>query len=106
MTPDLMKQGAQRVAHHAEQLAQASASGGREAGYGRVLQDRTEVDVSHGRILYLEDVSVSFDGFKAINDSYGPHVGDTALREIATALQGALPPSAAPGQAPCLPQRR
>jgi urea transport system ATP-binding protein len=25
------------------------------------------VDVSHGRILYLEDVSVSFDGFKAIN---------------------------------------
>ena len=68
MTPDLMKQGAQRVAHHAEQLAQASASGGREAGYGRVLQDRNEVDVSHGRILYLEDVSVSFDGFKAINN--------------------------------------
>lgn len=27
-----------------------------------------EVDVSHGTILYLEDVSVSFDGFKAIND--------------------------------------
>lgn len=27
-----------------------------------------EVDVSHGPILYLEDVSVSFDGFKAIND--------------------------------------
>nr|MBP7453965.1 urea ABC transporter ATP-binding protein UrtD [Ottowia sp.] len=26
-----------------------------------------EVDVTHGRILYLEDVSVSFDGFKAIN---------------------------------------
>ncbi|MEI7514397.1 MAG: urea ABC transporter ATP-binding protein UrtD, partial [Betaproteobacteria bacterium] len=26
-----------------------------------------EVDVSHGRILYLEDVNVSFDGFKAIN---------------------------------------
>ena len=27
-----------------------------------------EVDVTHGRILYLEDVSVSFDGFKAINN--------------------------------------
>ena len=27
-----------------------------------------EVDVSHGMILYLEDISVSFDGFKAIND--------------------------------------
>jgi urea transport system ATP-binding protein len=27
-----------------------------------------ELDVSHGTILYLEDVSVSFDGFKAINN--------------------------------------
>ncbi len=26
------------------------------------------VDTSHGEILYLEDVSVSFDGFKALND--------------------------------------
>jgi urea transport system ATP-binding protein len=26
-----------------------------------------EVDVSHGIILYLEDVNVSFDGFKALN---------------------------------------
>ncbi|MGZ8915606.1 MAG: urea ABC transporter ATP-binding protein UrtD [Methylobacter sp.] len=26
-----------------------------------------QVDVSHGPILYLEDVSVSFDGFKALN---------------------------------------
>ena len=27
-----------------------------------------ELDLSHGTILYLEDVSVSFDGFKAINN--------------------------------------
>ncbi|MGV6816519.1 MAG: urea ABC transporter ATP-binding protein UrtD [Thiotrichales bacterium] len=27
-----------------------------------------DLDLSHGTILYLEDVSVSFDGFKAIND--------------------------------------
>jgi urea transport system ATP-binding protein len=27
-----------------------------------------EVDVSHGTVLYLEDISVSFDGFKAINN--------------------------------------
>ena len=27
-----------------------------------------EVDVSHGQILYVEDVSVSFDGFKAIDN--------------------------------------
>lgn len=26
-----------------------------------------EIDVSHGTILYLEDVTVSFDGFRALN---------------------------------------
>ncbi len=31
-------------------------------------QDYSQVDTSHGQILYVEDVSVSFDGFKAIND--------------------------------------
>ena len=67
MTPDLMKRGAERIQHHAERVASTTESGGRDAGYGRVLQDRSEVDVSHGRILYLEDVSVSFDGFKAID---------------------------------------
>jgi ATPase subunit of ABC transporter with duplicated ATPase domains len=41
-------------------------SGGRAAGFSRVATPG-EVDVTHGRILYLEDVHVSFDGFKAIN---------------------------------------
>ena len=27
-----------------------------------------DLDISHGTILYLEDISVSFDGFKAINN--------------------------------------
>jgi len=31
-------------------------------------QDYSEVDTSHGLILYMEDVNVSFDGFKAINN--------------------------------------
>ncbi len=31
-------------------------------------QDYSRVDTSHGQILYVEDVSVSFDGFKAINE--------------------------------------
>ena len=31
-------------------------------------QDYSNVDTSHGTILYVEDVSVSFDGFKAINE--------------------------------------
>ena len=31
-------------------------------------QDYADVDTSHGQILYVEDVTVSFDGFKAINE--------------------------------------
>ena len=34
---------------------------------GHVVQ-RDVVDTSHGTILYLDSVSVSFDGFKALND--------------------------------------
>jgi urea transport system ATP-binding protein len=69
MTPDLLEQGAKRVAEHAAKLAATQGkteSGGRNAGFGRVAK-AGEVDVTHGRILYLEDVCVSFDGFKAIN---------------------------------------
>ncbi len=68
MTPDLLKQGAQRAAERLERAKTRTdtESGGRDASYGRVSTPG-EVDVSHGRILYLEDVSVSFDGFKAIN---------------------------------------
>ena len=69
MTPELMEQGAHRLeAHRAAQAAQSgqTESGGRAAGFSR-LSTPGEVDVTHGRILYLEDVCVSFDGFKAIN---------------------------------------
>ena len=69
MTPELMDQGAQRIAALQEsQMRQAlqTASGGREAGFGRRISAEA-LDLTHGRILYLEDVSVSFDGFKAIN---------------------------------------
>lgn len=43
------------------------ASAGGDASYGRVVVPG-EVDVSHGAILYLEGVTVSFDGFRALND--------------------------------------
>jgi urea transport system ATP-binding protein len=66
MTPDLMEAGAQRF-EKLQTIATTgqTESGGRSAGYGRIATG--EVDTTHGRILYLEDVHVSFDGFKAIN---------------------------------------
>ena len=69
MTPDLLEQGATRVEERMKALAARTGqteSGGRNAGFSRVMTQGA-VDVTHGRILYLEDVHVSFDGFKAIN---------------------------------------
>ena len=65
---DLLEQGAERYEAYQSkrQLESEPASGGRSASYGRIHQPG-QLDITHGRILYLEDVSVSFDGFKAIN---------------------------------------
>jgi urea transport system ATP-binding protein len=67
MTPELMKAGA-RIREEAEKrkAAPVGLSGGRETSYSRVVTPG-EVDVSHGAILYLDDITVSFDGFKALN---------------------------------------
>jgi urea transport system ATP-binding protein len=68
MTPDLMEDGAQRlVKRGAPALGSNTESGGRAAGFSRLVTSG-EVDTTHGRILYLEGVHVSFDGFKAINN--------------------------------------
>jgi urea transport system ATP-binding protein len=70
MTPDLLEQGARRVEQRLAALEAGKSnteSGGRSASGSRIATPAGEVDVTHGRILYLEDVSVSFDGFKAIN---------------------------------------
>jgi urea transport system ATP-binding protein len=67
MTPDLMEEGARRATSYSQAATRhRTASGGRAAGFGRPVVPG-EVDTAHGRILYLEDVSVSFDGFRAIN---------------------------------------
>ncbi|MEY2805334.1 MAG: Lipopolysaccharide export system ATP-binding protein LptB [Pseudomonadota bacterium] len=67
MTPDLLEDGgkraeASRLAHN----SQTTTSGDRNASYGRIRRG-DEIDLTHGRILYLDDVCVSFDGFQAIN---------------------------------------
>ena len=69
MTPELINAGTERlVAYREKMLAgpEANTASGGNMSVGRPHK-AGELDLSHGRILYLEDVSVSFDGFKAIN---------------------------------------
>ena len=69
MTPDLMEQGSKR---HAAYLARRAAestvgdSGGQSASFGRVVTSDV-VDTGNGVILYVDDITVSFDGFRALN---------------------------------------
>ena len=65
MTPELMEAGAKAL-QDAREKHPAGSSGGRDASYGRVVQPGV-VDTTHGAILYLDDITVSFDGFKALN---------------------------------------
>jgi urea transport system ATP-binding protein len=67
MTPELMSAGAERLEKHKFRQAQSPSSGDRGTSYSRV-HTPGELDLVHGCILYLEDVNVSFDGFKAINN--------------------------------------
>ena len=67
MIPSQMAAGAERLAKYKQARARENTlSGGRTAGFSRIAVPG-EVDLTHWRILYLEDVHVSFDGFKAIN---------------------------------------
>ena len=43
------------------------AATGKELASGAGNIDSTQLDVRHGVVLYLDDISVSFDGFKALN---------------------------------------
>jgi urea transport system ATP-binding protein len=68
VTPDLMEEGARRREAYAKKLADTrkTESGGRSASYGRVAKIG-EPDFTQGVALYLDDITVSFDGFKALN---------------------------------------
>ncbi len=63
MTPELMEAGA---AARAAMIEREKAAGGRVAARARMLQ-LGEPDFTQGVALYLDDISVSFDGFKALN---------------------------------------
>ena len=78
MTPDLMEAGTQRRAAMA--LRSPGASGGRQASWGRVVEPGA-VDTTHGPILYLDEITVSFDGFKAL-DALSLWIGAGELRCI------------------------
>lgn len=52
------------VITHEDTLLEGSAGG--EVSYGRPKHEG--VDTTHGAILYLESISVVFDGFKALNN--------------------------------------
>jgi urea transport system ATP-binding protein len=55
MTPDLMEAGARALAEHAARPSKVSSFAGVEPYFGQ------------GVALYVEDITVSFDGFKALN---------------------------------------
>jgi urea transport system ATP-binding protein len=77
MTPELMEQGSQRrEALARREAALRGASGDRQAAFGRALR-AGQPDFAHGVALYVEDITVSFDGFKALNNlSLAINVGE------------------------------
>jgi urea transport system ATP-binding protein len=76
MTPELMESLAQVKARHDQKVAETGESGGRQASYGRLVRIG-EPDFTHGVALYLDDITVSFDGFKALNNlSLSINVGE------------------------------
>ena len=54
-----------RPIDHSGQVIENNELGEGDVSYGRIKPEG--LDTSHGAILYLEDITVSFDGFKAIN---------------------------------------
>ena len=65
MTPDLMESMREVRERHEARAQQAGASGG-DASFGRLLQ-AGQPDFTQGVALYLDDITVSFDGFRALN---------------------------------------
>jgi urea transport system ATP-binding protein len=79
MTPDLMDAGVLARQRHGGPAASHGGSGG-PAAFGRALRGGVP-DFAHGVALYVEDVTVSFDGFKAL-DALTLSIGVGELRCI------------------------
>ena len=61
----------------------------RRSMFVHLTRELARAERLHGEVALIV---MDIDEFKAINDTYGHHVGDRALREMAAALQGALRP--------------
>jgi urea transport system ATP-binding protein len=66
MTPDLQTDRAEAKRAYDERQSPAVSGAGGSASFGRVLQHHVP-DFAHGIALYVDGVTVSFDGFKALN---------------------------------------
>ncbi|MFZ2986707.1 urea ABC transporter ATP-binding protein UrtD [Ideonella sp.] len=66
MTPELQDAGAAKLAEFHARSGSNQASGDREASFGRILK-LGQPDFAHGVALYLDDITVRFDGFRALN---------------------------------------
>ena len=66
MTPELLQAGAKLRQQHEERVSHGTESGGRKAAFGRLVHEG-QADFTQGVALYLDDITVSFDGFKALN---------------------------------------
>lgn len=67
MTPELLKQGAKAYSDHLLKKQNATGGGDGAASYGRIGSSKA-LDTTQGVVLYVDSISVSFDGFKALNN--------------------------------------
>lgn len=65
MSDELAPSQRQYAEEYGDEYSDKSGSGDQGASYGRVKKEG--LDTTHGAILYMEEITVSFDGFNALN---------------------------------------